>query len=80
MQYTIRAVPGSLDAELRRRAKEEGKSLNQVLLEALARGAGLTRERARYRELTDLSGSWKEDPEFDAAIADQRKIDDELWE
>jgi len=46
MQYTIRKVPNSLDVALRRRAREQGKSLNDVAIEALARGAGVSGERS----------------------------------
>jgi hypothetical protein len=42
MRYAIRKVPKSLDAALRRSAKEQGKSLNEVTIEALARGTGMT--------------------------------------
>jgi len=81
VQYTVRNVPSRVDAVLRRRASEERKSLNQVLLEALEREAGLVggAER-RYHDLDDFVGTWVEDPEFDAAIAAQRTIDSELWE
>jgi predicted HicB family RNase H-like nuclease len=41
MQYTIRKVPHSLDEALRRVARERGKSLNEVVIEALARGLAL---------------------------------------
>ena len=79
MQYTIRSIPKGLDAALRRRAKEEGKSLNAVALEVLREGAGLALERPRRRQLGDLAGSGREDKEFDRAIADQRRIDRSLW-
>ncbi|MFQ5790106.1 MAG: hypothetical protein ACE5JI_06460 [Acidobacteriota bacterium] len=79
MQYTIRNIPKALDDALRRRAKEEEKSLNEVVVQALARAMGLTRDAVRHRDLSDLAGTWKEDPEFDQAIADQRVIDEELW-
>jgi hypothetical protein len=36
MQYTIRNVPDTLDEALRRVARERGKSLNEVAIEALA--------------------------------------------
>ena len=35
MQYTIRSVPEHVDRELRRRASEQHKSLNTVILETL---------------------------------------------
>jgi plasmid stability protein len=79
MQYTVRNVPKNLDEELRRRAHDEGKSLNEVALEAMMRGVGQTAEQTRFRDLSDLAGTWKDDPEFEAAIADQHTIDPELW-
>lgn len=80
MQYTIRKVPHSLDAALRRRAREQGKSLNEIAIEALARGAGLTGERRRQRDLRDIAGTWQSDRDFDRALAEQDTIDRELWQ
>ena len=79
MQYTIRNVPGSLDAALRRRAQEQGKSLNDVAIEALARGTGISGERIRKRDLRDVIGTWQHDPAFDEAIAAQDTVDEEMW-
>lgn len=79
MQYTIRNVPGSLDAVLRRKARDQGKSLNDVAIEALARGAGITGEQIRQRDLSDIAGNWREDGAFDNAVSEQDVIDDELW-
>jgi hypothetical protein len=79
MQYTIRRVPGSLDAALRRRAHEQGKSLNEVAIEALARGAGVGGERGRQRDLRDIAGTWRNDRAFDHALAAQDSVDKELW-
>lgn len=79
MQYTLRNIPGSLDAALRRRAHEQGKSLNEVAIEALARGTGLKGERSRKRDLQFMAGTWQEDPIFDEAIAAQDAVDEDLW-
>lgn len=79
MQYTIRKVPNSLDAVLRRRAREEGKSLHAVAIEALARGAGISEDRTRQRNLHDITGTWAQDRAFNRALADQDAIDKELW-
>ena len=79
MQYTIRQIPQSIDAALRRRAREQGKSLNEVTIQALARGAGLGENRGRQRDLADIVGTWRNDRAFDRALAAQDAIDKELW-
>ena len=79
MQYTIRNVPRTLDEALRRAARERGKSLNEVTLEALVRGTGVTEERSRQRDLSDVAGTWRKDPAFDRALAAQDSIDEEMW-
>jgi len=79
MQYTIRNIPDPLDAALRRSARERGKSLNEVAVEALARGVGLTETNIRQRDLQDIAGSWRKDPEFDRAVTAQDRVDEELW-
>lgn len=79
MQYTIRNVPKFLDVALRRRAHEEGKSLNEVAVEALARGAGVSGDRGPQRDLGDIAGTWRNDPAFDRAVAAQDTVDVDLW-
>ena len=79
MQYTLRRIPKQLDAEVRRRAHEERKSMNRALLEALARGVGLQGEAQRQRDLSDIAGTWKKDAVFDRAIAEQDEVDEALW-
>lgn len=79
MQYTIRNVPEYLDAVLRDAARAQGKSLNEVAIEALTRGAGMGESRSRQRDLRDIAGTWQEDPGFDDAIAAQDTIDEEMW-
>jgi hypothetical protein len=80
MQYTIRNVPNALDAALRRRAQEQRKSLNEVAIDALARGAGFSGQRDRQRDLGDVAGTWRNDRAFDRALAAQDTIDKELWQ
>jgi len=79
MQYTIRNVPDMLDEALRRAARERGKSLNEVAIEALARGAGVTGERCQRRDLSDIAGTWRKDPAFGRALAAQDTVDEEMW-
>jgi len=79
MQYTLRNVPPHLDEALRRRAEEQGKSLNEVTLDVLLTGAGLAGEPVKHRDLGDIAGTWVDDPEIDKALAAQRRVDPELW-
>ncbi len=79
MQYTIRGVPQEVDSNLRERAKKEGKSLNELVLDALAVASGRGNGKIVYHDLDHLIGTWEEDPEFDKAIAEQDVVDVELW-
>lgn len=79
MQYTIRNIPSKLDEQLRERAEREGKSLNRVVVEALLEAMQLDLDRPARRDVSEIVGSWIEDPEVDAALDAQRQIDDELW-
>jgi plasmid stability protein len=79
MQYTLRNIPPYLDEALRTRAREEGKSLNEVALETLLSGMGLAGEPIKRRDLSDIAGTWVDDPETDTALEDQRRIDPDLW-
>lgn len=79
MQYTIRNLPAPLDAAIRKRAKEEGKSLNTVAVEALMEAFGLLGDAPSYRDLGKLVGSWVEDPAVEEALEEQRHVDEEMW-
>ena len=72
-------MPRNEDEALRRRAKQAGKSLNQVLLESLRESAGVSGEAARYNDLNDLAGTWKNDKAFEEAIRSFEKIDQDDW-
>ena len=80
MQYTIRNIPPHLDRVLRQRAKERGQSLNATAIDALRDGLGLTDLPVARRDLSDIVGTWVQDPEIDAALENQRRIDPDLWE
>lgn len=78
-QYTIRSVPEAVDRAVRQRAKQESKSLNAVVVEAIARGLELDAKPAVHTDLDDLIGTWQEDSEFDRAVAAFDRIDDDAW-
>ena len=79
IQYTIRNLPRLLDEKLRARSKELDQSLNEVAVEALKRGVGLSEEPIVSHDLDPLAGSWKDDPVCEEALRLQDTIDDELW-
>jgi plasmid stability protein len=81
MQYTLRNIPKRVDQALRKKAKSQGRSLNDVAVEALAIATGMaTSEKpVKRRDLSDIAGTWVEDPEFDKIIAEQDQIDPEMW-
>jgi hypothetical protein len=51
IEYTLRNVPAALDRTRRRRAARLSKSLNEVALEALARGTGVEHEGKEQHDL-----------------------------
>jgi hypothetical protein len=66
-QYTIRSIPPKLDAALRRRAQKSGKSLNEVLVETLAIGAGVSPD-TNFNDLDWFIGNKSLDKSFSQAI------------
>lgn len=78
-QYTIRGISDRLDRALRKRAESEGKSMNTVLVESLHQAADQTAEPLEYHDLDDLIGQWGEDPDFDRCLAEQNRVDVEIW-
>ena len=78
-QYTIRQVPREVDKALRHKSRVEKKSLNQVAVEALKKGSGVSERPVVHRDLDWFFGSWVEDPEFDKIIKEFDRIDPEMW-
>jgi hypothetical protein len=79
MQYTLRDVPHRLDVELRERARREGKSLNQVAIDAMAQGLGIAGTKSSRRSLDDVAGTWKKDAVVERALDDQDRVDPKMW-
>ena len=77
-QYTIRGIPLQVDRAIRTLAQKERKPLNQAVLDVLSHAMGVSSEQI-FSDLDFLVGSWIEDPEFEEAISEQSKIDQEIW-
>ena len=84
-QLTIR-YDDDVAQEIEDLAQREGLSRNQAVLRLLRKGAGLEEgvedQDVIGSSLDWFAGSWTEEQarEFDVAVADFEKIDEELWE
>jgi hypothetical protein len=77
-QLTIRGVSEELGRRLARLSRERGQSVNTTALTILEDAVGIDARRTRLRRYATWSPADVE--EFDRALADQRVIDDELWQ
>lgn len=81
---TLRNLPPDLANAIRRRAKEQGSSLNKAVIgllqESLGKGARKSAPTV-YHDLDALAGSWSRDEaaRFEASLRDQRAIDPDVW-
>jgi plasmid stability protein len=78
MVLTLTDVPKELDDAIRSRALAQGKSVEQVVLDAIRAGLAITALPVK-RDLSEFAGSWVSDPEVEAALKDQDRIDPEMW-
>ena len=78
-QYTLRKIPDEVDRALKRRARETGKSFNQVAVEALTAGAG--ESLVPKRDFGEIIGSLTaaEADVLEGEIQLQHQIDTKLW-
>jgi predicted transcriptional regulator len=78
MRYTLRNVPPEVDRALKALAKQLGKSVNRVAVEALARSVG---QPVRVRSLRGMPGRWtkKDAAGLDAFLTEHRRVDEEIW-
>lgn len=82
---TIRGIDSSVSSKLKQVAKNERKSVNQLVLDMIKQNIGMQKRKKytkKYNDLDHLFGKWT-DAEFDkiqGIINNQRKIDLELWE
>lgn len=77
-QLTIRGVSEELGRRLARLSRERGQSVNATALAILEDAVGLDARRARLKRYATWTPA--DIAEFDRALADQRVIDDELWQ
>jgi hypothetical protein len=78
---TVRGVPPALARALESERRRRGTSLNQTIIDLLARALGLKTGQARSNGLGSLAGTWsaEEQARFEETIAFTEQIDEELW-
>ena len=76
-QLTIRGVSDEVERRLKKLSEARGQSVNSTVLAILEGAVGVDERRGRLNRYA----TWTEEDfaEFESALADQRKIDDELW-
>ena len=80
--FTIKQLDDRVLERLRRRAREQGKSLSALIRELLRRSVGLEPGAPSYSDLSDLAGSWSKEEleEFQRNVQLFERIDPELWD
>jgi len=73
IQYTIRSVPKSVDVFLRKKAQEEGRSLNQTVIAYVKKA--ITEEQAEKDDFSWLFGANTIDDVSLQAIKDMKEYD-----
>jgi hypothetical protein len=81
---TIRGIDSAVSSKLKQVAKNEKKSVNQLVLDMIKQNIGMQKSKKytkKYNDLDHLFGKWT-DAEFakiQGIVDSQRKIDLELW-
>lgn len=80
IQYTIRNIPPKVDQVIRKRARQTGKSFNQTVVELLTLQTFGTIKPQPDENFDWLFGQLSLDEAFAEAIADQARIDEQMWQ
>lgn len=78
---TLRNIPEDVSRQIRRRAEEEGISLNKAIIKLLQEHINPKEPKRTYHDLDHLAGAWtvEETREFDGLIKKQRTVDMKFW-
>jgi len=79
---TLRKIPDRVADAVQRHAESGHLSFSKALLSLLENKLLMMKPKSkRRRDLRYIAGAWaeKESKQFDAGLADQRKIDPEMW-
>ena len=81
---TIRGLDASLVEKLKQAAKQENKSVNQLVVDTIRQRLGLKKTKKfklLHHDMDHLFGKWSEEEfvRIQGKIDSERKIDEELW-
>ena len=79
---SVHGIDGEMVKAVEERAKKEGKSVNRIVKELIAKALGMGEKPPDNRAMfEDLSGVWTEaqEREFMDSIADLETTDEEDW-
>ncbi len=80
---TIHGLDDDVYEMIRKRAKSEGRSVNKVVKELIARALGLDeKNKDNLKDFADLCGVWTEEEalEFRGAVKALARIEPEEWQ
>jgi hypothetical protein len=82
-QITLRGMDPEMEQEIRRMARNSGRSLNRIILDMIYESAGFKKKvkRPPADSLRKLAGGWSERDaaEFLESIKSCEQIDKEMW-
>ena len=80
---TLRGIDDSVSGALKEKARQEGSSVNTVMLRILKESLGIEKKKrnAVYHDLDHLAGTWsaQDAAEFERATAVFEKVDEDMW-
>ena len=78
VQYTIRNIPKPVDQIIRKRAKTTGKSFNQTVVDLLIAEVGYVHNKQDH-SFSWLKSSLQLNAAYHEALADQSRIEEDMW-
>ncbi len=80
---TIRGIDNRITKVLKEKAKEEGVSIDVVLVKILKEALGIEKKTKSitHNDLDYLAGTWSEKDykEFQSKVADFERVDENMW-
>ena len=78
---TIHAIDPELDRRLSEEARRRKRSKNSLVKDLLARSLGLPSDSTESEEYAEFCGLWSDEERraFEAAAADNERVDEAAW-